>query len=489
MEQHKPSDFGFPDISWEEARKRMLAVPLEQRNPEMDCKLGFIFLNATDPQDRIGLKQIVEMLEPHEKTLRKDYNWNMVLASAYGELDQKGRALYHYQKALEAKPGDQHFQECIEDCKKALSLPRFGKPFRVRAAEAWKAFLEQEEELYRIWKEKKAEGFPELIDRLDPVLGLAFYEPIYEVAFATEEPTLYLKARDRALLAEVNWFAQHAPQERLRHWKITVGRPKAPEIGVRRLDGWKIMGDEILTWLETEKDGTVAVSCWAEKLLPEIKDGTADWMLDTMLGMALGSIAKMMYIRSSEVLERPKAGPHILLSQFPARMKELGLDLSIDAETCANTRTAYRNRPNRDPKCRLRTDTVRGESSCLPLVSAWLRKDKEASDDLMNDLEADGVTAGFLCYPLTWRQKDDGNHITDDFRGRLMAALSAGKGPEVLHLTGWATGLTYGYVDFLAWDLPKALRLADRFFRGEDLPWYAFRSFRLSAKAKKFPLS
>ena len=43
---------------------------------------------------------------------------------------------------------------------------------------------------------------------------------------------------------------------------------------------------------------------------------------------------------------------------------------------------------------------------------------------------------------------------------------------------GGATGLYYGYLDLIAWDLPAVLDAAREFFAGTDLAWGGFHVFR-----------
>ena len=59
--------------------------------------------------------------------------------------------------------------------------------------------------------------------------------------------------------------------------------------------------------------------------------------------------------------------------------------------------------------------------------------------------------------------------------------FTTGNGPEVLTLTGGATGLYCGYVDFIAWDIRTALNMAKEFFEGTDIPWAIFHTFRREA--------
>ena len=78
----------------------------------------------------------------------------------------------------------------------------------------------------------------------------------------------------------------------------------------------------------------------------------------------------------------------------------------------------------------------------------------------MDDLHADGAVAGFFCYPLDTLREEEGSQKIFDFRDKLEEVLTGGDGSEVLTLTGGATGLYCGYVDFIAWDIREALNMA-----------------------------
>lgn len=101
----------------------------------------------------------------------------------------------------------------------------------------------------------------------------------------------------------------------------------------------------------------------------------------------------------------------------------------------------------------------------------------------MDELHADGAAAGFFCYPLDTLREEEGSQKIFDFRDKLEEALAAGDGPEVLTLTGGATGLFCGYVDFIAWDIRAALKMAREFFEDSHIPWAVFHTFRREAGA------
>ena len=118
-----------------------------------------------------------------------------------------------------------------------------------------------------------------------------------------------------------------------------------------------------------------------------------------------------------------------------------------------------------------------GSTCCVPLINGYLNAD----NDFMDDLHADGAVAGFFCYPLDTLREEEGTEKIFDFRDKLEEVFTTGDGPEILTLTGGATGLFCGYVDFIAWDIEAALQMAKEFFECSDIPWASFHTFRREA--------
>ena len=206
-------------------------------------------------------------------------------------------------------------------------------------------------------------------------------------------------------------------------------------------------------------------------------EGRVWWMLTTLTDQVLGEIPHMRYIDSFDVLEEPRAEPSILMSQLPDALKERGLELSTDPEAYLESYLGYEMKPNEDPDADWRLDVMAGSTCCVPLINGYLNAD----NDFMDDLHADGAVAGFFCYPLDTLREKEGTQKIFDFRDKLEELFTTGDGPEVLTLTGGATGLYCGYVDFIAWDIQTALQMAKNFFEDSDIPWASFHTFRREA--------
>ena len=460
------------------------AIPAEERTPEMDSELARAYNNLADPHKptcKEMLKKALALLKPHEEYFEDDYYWNFRMGYSYFYLDQEGRALRYFEKALEARPGDDDTKEFIERCKKGISLPQFWECFRERTESAWKDFAQQEAQLRQMMDEDKdhTRG-AELVAQMQETLNLVFDEISFEMGFNGEKYELILTPEgDKVKLFELVYFQKHAPKEVLEQWNILVGRQPLQNIGLRTDDGWDISGEDVQIWLEEQGENSFAISAYCEKLLPMLREeeGRAWWMLTTLTDQVLGEIPHMRYIDSFDVLEKPKAEPSFLLSQLPDKLKERGLELSTNPAAYLESYLGYKMEPNQDPDADWRLDVMAGSTCCVPLINGYLNAD----NDFMDDLHADGTVAGFFCYPLDTLREEEGSQKIFDFRDKLEEVFTAGDGPEVLTLTGGATGLFCGYVDFIAWDIRTALQMAKKFFEDSDIPWASFHTFRREA--------
>ena len=457
------------------------AIPAQERTPEIDMELARAYNNLGAPSNRPLLKKAIALLKPHEEYFQGDHYWNFRMGYSYYYLDQGGRALPYFHKALEARPDDEDTKRFIEWCETDISRPWFSMCFRERTESAWKDFAEHEAQLRRMMDEDKdhTRG-QELVDRVEGILNQAFDEISFEMGFNGEKYELILTPEgDKVKLFELIYFQNHASKEVLEHWSILVGRQPLPNIGLRTEDGWDISGDDVQIWLEEQGENSFAISAYCEKLLPMLQEeeGRVWWMLTTLTDQVLGEISHMWYIDDFNVLEEPKTEPSFLLSQLPDALKERGLELSTDPEAYLNSYLGYKMEPNKDPEADWRLDVMAGSTNCVPLINGYLNAD----NDFMDDLHADGAVAGFFCYPLDTLREKEGTQKIFDFRDKLEEVFTTGDGPEVLTLTGGATGLYCGYVDFIAWDIREALNMAKEFFEGTDIPWAIFHTFRREA--------
>ncbi len=464
------------------------AISAQERTPEMDSELARAYNNLATPGEPDYselLRKAIALLKPHEEYFAGDYFWNFRMGYSYYFLDQEGRALRYFEKALEARPDDEDTKEFISWCKKGISWPQFSECFRERTENWWETFAEQEAELRQMMDEDKNLDLTrgaEIAAQMEEILNLVFDEISFEMGFNGEKYELILTPEgDKVKLFELVYFQRHAPEKVLEHWNILVGRKPIRNIGLRTDDGWDISGKDVQIWLEEQGKNSFAISAYCEKLLPMLQEeeGRAWWMLTTLTDQVLGEIPHMRYIDNFDVLDTPKAEPSIFMSQLPDKLREKGLDLSTDPEAYLENYTGYQMKPKEDPEADWRLDVMVGSTSCAPLINGYLN----AGNDFIDELHADSVVAGFFCYPLDTLREEEGSQKIFNFRDKLEEALTAGDAPETPALIGGATGLFCGYVDFIAWDIQETLRIAREFFGHSDIPWAVFHTFRREAGA------
>ena len=458
------------------------AIPAEERTPEMDSELARAYNNwGTLRSDRAALKKAIALLAPHEEYFSGDHFWNFRMGYAYYYLDQEGRALPYFRRALEVCPDDEDTREMIGYCEERIALPQFAECFRELTVNWWETFAEREAELRRMMDEDKEHlRGAEIAAQMEEVLHLVFDDISFEIGCNGEKHELILTPEgDKVKLFQLAYFRSHAPEKVLQHWNILVGRQPNPDISLRTDLGWEVSGEDVQSWLEERGENTFALSAYCQKLLPMLREeeNRVWWAIVTLTDQMLGEIPHMRYIDSLDVLEAPREEPSITLTELPHKLRELGLDLSTDPKACLECYLGYKMTPNEDRDADWRLDTIAGSTCCAPLINGYLNADNYQ----MDNLHADGAVAGFLCYPLCTLQEEEGSQKIFDFRDSLEEALTAGDGAEALTLTGGATGIYCGYVDFIAWDLPAALDRAETFLKNSHLPWANFHTFRREA--------
>lgn len=456
------------------------ALPEEDRTPETDSELARAYGNEATAEDRDMLKHAVELLKPHEAYFRGDHCWNFRMAYAYFYLEQEHRALPYFEKALEARPGDEDTEEFIAKCRHCATLPLFRSCFRERTAKAWEAFVAEEADLRKaIAEDKTHENAHEIVEKFRSIFDIAFDDVAFEIGVNEHKHEVILSPQgDKVKLFELTYFRDRAPEAVLENWNILVGRQRANDVGLRTED-FDISDRDVRVWVEKTDERRIALKAYCEKLLSVLKDeeGQAYWALTTLTDQILGEIPHMRYVDAFEVLDRPLEEPGILLGELPAKLEDEGFDLDPDPARCLDSALCYQCKPNDDPEADWRLDVVAGSTCCAALINDYLGGETDFSDELLDD----GAVAGFFIYPLDGFFGEDQSKRIFDFRDRLEEALSEGDGPELATLTGGATGTRCGYVDFIAWDMRAFIDKAKVFFDASPVEWAHFHVFRRDA--------
>lgn len=358
-------------------------------------------------------------------------------------------------------------------------------PFRVRVHECWEKFLKGEEKL-RTLIDQKADS--EMIaERFADLLAPAFEDVYAEVGFNGEKYELILNLEgDWSRLFSLTYFKRHAPAEVLQHWNILVGRQRGGEVlekyGVQ-MSGISIGVNEVRVWTEWQgEEAKVAVYC--EKFLPLLpeKENEAYHITYILLDYAVGELTEMKYISALHILNAPYEEPAIPLAQLlPHFLEKLSLsreELSDAERYCELYRGYHMRQPDEEARDGMRGDVIAGSSCFLSLLNEFWRGEAYT----MDRYHKNGIVAGYFCFPLYGFEGEDRGAQILDFRDRMAEMVESAAGSDSFTYIGGASGIYYGYLDFIAWDLKAVLDAAADVFGGSGLEWTMFHSFRQEDK-------
>ena len=478
MELLKQCKLWFEQYEIQKVIDALEAIPAGERTPELDSELAKAYIAIAEIGEREGYEKALELLKPHEEYFQEDHCWNYRIASAYYYLDEEGPALHYFEKALEARPGDKDTQEYIDDCRSRLALPRFEQNFRERTEEAWAAFAEIEGSLRQmIDTDKTHQRGEELLEICGNALKTALHDTAFELGFNGKKYELILSPEGlRSRLFPLVYFQRRAPQSLLEHWNIWVGRQPSKGFMLRAGD-IEIRAEDVQMWAEKTENQQVRLVLCCEKLTPLLKEDTDRvwWALSMLLDQTIGEVSAIAFVAGFDVYAQPKDEPAMLLSELPELLQNMGLSLWGDgSDYLEESYLAYELEPVKDPEADWRLDVYTGICRLPVLINDYMT----ARSDAVDEYHRDGIAAGFLCYPLAGFTGEERSKNILDFRDNLREAILHEVGEEAVTFLGGATGLYYGYLDFLAWDLPPVLHAAKAFFETSGLPYAHFHVFR-----------
>ncbi|WP_242962222.1 hypothetical protein [Faecalibacterium sp. An192] len=456
------------------------ALPAGERTPELDSELAKAYISIAEigAAGRPLYQKALDLLQPHEEELGEDHCWNYRIASSYYYLDEEGPALRYFERALKARPGDQDTQQYIDACRHYLALPRFDKNFRERTQEAWAAFAQIEAELRQIMDtDETHQRGEELIEKCGNALKTALCDTAFELGFNGEKYELILSPEGlRSRLFPLVHFQQQAPASVLEHWEIRVGRQLC-EGFILRAGDLEIRAEDVQMWVEPTDHQQVNLALSCEKLKGLLKED-ADrvwWALSMLVDQTIGEVSAIASVAGFDVYAQPKDEPAKLLSELPELLQSMGFTLWRDgSDYLENSYLAYELEPVQDPDADWRMDVYTGSCRLPVLINDYM----SARSDVMDEYHRDGIAAGFLCYPLSDFTGEERIKTILEFRDDLRDAILREAGEETVTFLGGATGLYYGYLDFIAWDLPAVLTAAQAFFEESGLPYAHFHTFR-----------
>ena len=356
--------------------------------------------------------------------------------------------------------------------------------FRQRVEICWNEFV-KEEAVLRQLIDTKAE--PDRVSaELHKLLSTAFKDTYAEVGYNGEKYDLILNLEgDWSRLFSRVYFRNKAPREVLEHWNVIVGRRSNGQA----IDKFQIvMGEnsvcasDIRLWTEWEnRHADLFVYC--ENMLPLINGNinAAYNLLYILLDQAVGELAEMKFIANIKFVDAPLDRPSISLHELMDDVvsnQQMTKEQLLDTNSYIDLYSAYHMNPDGASKDGTRFDIISGSTRLLSLMNDYYGERSYAVDSLLDD----GIVAGYLFYPLDTIESDSKGTQILDLRDAITEELEQSL-PDSFMFVGGATGVNFGYIDFIAWDFRDVLEQVPKVAEKHGLRWLSFRSFKRGAES------
>ena len=470
--------------NFDEIIRRLEAVPKEKFTPLYAFELARAIANRSE-SGKDDLKRALALLEGLDD--RTEGRWETLFCRAFLNLrlGRRRAALKCFKASAGMRPDDKVIDFFVEVCMRGLSRPTIEKPFRVRADEVWAALEAQATEL--------EEAFDSITDADEVEKRLAaILEPV-----SASWWRLDVSAEDERIKVEISpngWrlecfpileFLRRIPESLADRWTFTAGRARRDDTSFETfMAGNEVLSaDDVLIWPEPHE------GMW--RLLVYIEDfkGTEErariecfQAVRALIDRTVGEAARLRRADAITLVPKAPSGEGLTLSEFREFLFEKAPECRrMTLKDYAWLPHEYGMRPDTRPGAPLLADVTEGITHCPPLGYLY----GQGKSIGMDALGAAGACAGFLFLDV----KDDAEGLEPKKERRIKARKMLevrlrGLGDGYLDVVGYASGVRYEYLQFIAWDLSAVLECASAAFEElDDVVEAGFHTYLRDASA------
>ena len=468
----------------DEIIRRLEAVPKEKFTPLYAFELARAIANRSE-SGRDDLKRALALLEGLDDWT--EGRWETLFCRAFLNLrlGQRRAALKCFKACAGIRPDDEVVDFFVEVCKRGLSQPTIEKPFRVRADEVWAALEAQATEL--------EDAFDSVTDADEVEKRLAaILEPVsaswWRLDVSAEDDRIKVEISPNGWRLEcfpILEFLRRVPESLADRWTFTAGRARRDDTSFETfMAGNEVLSaDDVLIWPEPHE------GMW--RLLVYIEDfkGTEERVriecfqaVRALIDRTVGEAARLRRADAITLVPKAPSGEGLTLSEFREFLFEKAPECRrMTLKDYAWLPHEYGMRPDTRPGAPLLADVTEGITHCPPLGYLY----GQGKSIGMDALGAAGACAGFLFLDV----KDDAEGLAPKKDRRIKArktleARLRGLGDGYLDVVGYASGVRYEYLQFIAWDLSAVLECASAAFEElDDVVEAGFHTYLRDASA------
>ncbi len=425
----------------------------------------------------------IEVFNSIKDDEKKDKKLHYRLAYTYHGIGKYFDALEELEKSLSIDSKYENSLELYPIVIEDLSFPMIrGYNLCERVEEFWEVFSEKESEIRAGIDSVSDDGGESISNFVDEILSIVFENPAFEVGFYTEKDSYEIVLPIDGEMFRIysrQYLVSKMPESLKKKWVFTVGRRSITDIDKLALKRYEesIVAGSIKIIPSEGDDNKIDIKIYQPelaKLFQESEDHVYG-IIFPLLDMAIGEVMTVRYIGNIDILTDD---PDDEFKTFQKWITLAGLyDYIIknlaNVYEDVNSYSVYKIEPKEGANFNYREDIFIGSTGCMSIISAYY------NDDIYIIKELYQSTGAILCYFYFSNDKYSNNEVLD-IRANTEETIQ-NKASQFGVVIGGATGHSYSYIDFIAYDPKSFIEIGQKILETLDSDDIGFSVFHKEA--------
>lgn len=413
-----------------------------------------------------------------------DHERSWLLGELYLRLGRAIPALvYLTEAAAHGHKPDAQWSEAIANAQRMLLELPSRESYRVRVREVWARMLEKE----ATWQRALVAGHvEEVAEALTALLQTATPGMAIILTPTSEGATVYLRAAVNPLrFFALRYFLERMPESLKAHWHFVAGFPPRPTLTVKRqAASQSIVLKTARVELLSVEEGRFRVIVGGPKLTYREQWELAfiNATLRELVIAALGELDFIQYVARIDLLMSSTQPSTLRLVNLGREFEKRGFPPVTSPEQWMEDQEYGTVKVDTHPDTEWRKGPLEGWTESYDLLGQYWYEHPM----MLEDLEADGIRAGFFVIPCEHLSEDVAVATIDALAEHLLETC----GQDTLRLMGAALGKRYAMLDCLCWDQEATIKEATAFAKAHSLEELHYQSFVKACSALRlWPVS
>lgn len=443
------------------------ALDASDKTYDVQSELGRAYNNLANSVNNISeqalyINKAIEIFNSILDEERKDTKIHYRLAYSYWMIAKYFDALDQLDKSLSIDPEYENSTELYPMVINDLSScnMRDKDNLSKRVDNFWKIFTEKEEVLRNAVKLNKNDGGVDLSNLVYELLKLVFEHSDFEIGFDTKLNKYEIILPINGNLFRIytrQYLVSKMPDCIKENWVFTVGRRRIPNIDNISLktDDANVKAGSIKIIPSICEDNKVDIKVYQIELsnLYQENENRAYQVLFPLLDMAIGEVITTRYIGNIDFLEADTNEEYITLSKLFDYITENLEDVTEGINSCS----VYKAKAKEEGDFNYREDIFVGRTQCMEIISAYYNNDTSIIKELFEDT---GAVLGYFYFDSDKYSNDEVLAVRDGIEESI-----AEKASDFGITIGAATGHSYSYIDFIAYDLDNFIQVSQNLLK------------------------